>query len=232
MSGFSLIAKPGMKRFLIVPLIINLFIFIGLYFWLRHDTQVLNAWVMSFLPAWLQWLHYLVWFLFFICYFLIFIYFFTTIANLVAAPFNSMLSEKVETYLTDNRHVSRSLVENIQDVPRVIDRQLAVILYYLPRALCIFIFFFIPLLQMIAALLWFLWNAWFMTLTYVDYPADNHEQSFPDMRHYLTNMRWTSLGFGICVLVAMMIPGFNLIAMPAAVAGATRLWLETSSPKN
>jgi CysZ protein len=37
--------------------------------------------------------------------------------------------------------------------------------------------------------------------------------------------RLTALGFGAGVMLLMLIPGINFVAMPAAVAGGTLLWV-------
>ncbi|MFP3499407.1 sulfate transporter CysZ, partial [Pseudomonas sp. SIMBA_059] len=36
---------------------------------------------------------------------------------------------------------------------------------------------------------------------------------------------WQSLGFGGITYLALMIPGVNVLMMPAAVAGATLFWV-------
>ncbi|MCA4079437.1 hypothetical protein LD001_29955, partial [Pseudomonas kurunegalensis] len=40
-----------------------------------------------------------------------------------------------------------------------------------------------------------------------------------------TGERWQSLGFGGITYLALMIPGVNVVMMPAAVAGATLFWV-------
>ena len=99
MEGFALIRKPGLKRFVAIPLILNTLLFIGLFFLARHFFAELTVWVMGYFPTWLQWLTPLFWLAFLLSYLLVFIYLFVAIANLVSAPFNSLLAEKVELYL-------------------------------------------------------------------------------------------------------------------------------------
>lgn len=228
LAGFGLITKPGVRQFVIIPLLINILIFIGLFFVLRHFMAAFNTWFANFLPAWLHWLDIVLWILFFISFFLLFIFTFVIIANIIAAPFNSFLAEQVEFYLTGKILQPRSLWENIKDIPRIIKRQFLVLGYYLPRAMAIFILFFIPLVQTIAPFIWFLFHAFIMTLTYIDYPTDNHRIPMQDVRAALSQKRWVSLGFGVSVLVATMIPILNFLSVPIAVAGATKLWLEES----
>lgn len=226
LDGFRLIATRGLRRFAVIPLIINIFLFIGFFLVLGHFMGEFNAWFATYLPSWLLWLSWVLWILFFISYFVILLYTFVTIANLVCAPFNSFLAEKVEYHLTGNIAESRTLMQNIKDVPRIIGRQLAILGYYLPRALGLFILFFIPGVQLIAPVLLFLFHAWFIALTYMDYPTDNHRVPIQQLREWLEERRWISLGFGAATLAATMIPVLNFFAIPAAVAGATKYWVE------
>lgn len=226
LNGFKLLTKPGLKRFVLIPLIINVILFAGLFFLSRHLFNELTHWLLTLLPSWLQWLGSILWVIFFIGFFLVIIYTFVTLANLVAAPFNSLLAEKVEIYLTGKTPGTQSLWGTIKDTPRIIARQFAILGYYLPRAIVLLFLFFVPVIQIAAALIWFLFNAWLMTMQYVDYPTDNHRIPFKEVRHKLSQQRWLSFSFGISVLILTMLPILNFIVMPAAVAGATQLWLE------
>jgi len=227
-QGFHLICQPGMKRFVAIPLAINMSLFVGLFFVARHFIHVFNLWFVNHLPAWLHWLSGILWVVFIFCFLLVMVYTFVMFANLIAAPFNSFLAEEIEFYLTGNKIKSRSMYENIKDVPRIVGRQLAILGYYLPRALLILILFIIPVVHILAAVLWILFNAWFLAFTYLDYPTDNHQIPLQAVKIWMQNKRLVTLGFGLTVLVANMIPILNLFAMPAAVAGATKFWLEES----
>jgi CysZ protein len=225
-NGFKLMTKPGIKRYFVMPLIINISIFIGMFFIAKHFFAELNQWILHLLPAWLQWLKHVFWMVFFGGFFLIMIYTFVTIANIVASPFNSLLAEKVECYLTGNTMPSQNIWGDIKDIPRVMHRQLAIIGYSLPRASVLLVLFFIPVIQLAAASIWLGFSAWLMALQYVDYPTDNHKIPFSEVRKQLSQKKWLSLSFGLSVLVLSMIPVINCFIMPAAVAGATQLWLE------
>lgn len=226
LDGFSLLTKPGIKRFVMIPLIVNIVIFIGLFILLNHYVAMFNHWVAQHVPHWLAWFANILWVLFFLSFVLIFVNTFVTLSNLIAAPFNSLLSEKIERLLTGKSLASRDLWENIKDVPRIVGRQLLVLGYYLPRVILLLILFFIPILQLIAPVLWFLFHAWFMTMTFIDYPTDNHRLSFKRMQQWMRDNRWLSLSLGSCIVVAIMIPVINFFAVPAAVIAATKMWVE------
>jgi CysZ protein len=225
-DGFRLITKPGIKRYVVIPLLINTGLFIGLFFVAKHFFHQLSIFIMGLLPPWLQWLHHILWIIFFIGFLLIILYTFVTIANIIAAPFNSLLAEKVKIYITGHTPEDKSFKDFINDIPRTIARQFAILGYFIPRAVVFLLLFFIPVAQIIAPFVWFLFNAWLMTLQYVDYPCDNERVSFADMRNMLEQKRMLSLSFGIGTLVLLMIPFLNFIVMPAAVAGATSFWLK------
>ncbi len=226
MDGFRLISKPGLRRFVCIPLLINTILFALLFLVMQHYMGAFNHWFEHYLPAWLHWLSVILWIVFFVSFFLILTYTFVTIANIICAPFNSFLAEKVELYLTGQVKESRSLYENFKDIPRIVGRQLKILGYYLPRALLILILLFLPVVQAAAAIVWFLFNAWFMALTYIDYPTDNNRVSISSVRVWLNERRWVALGFGGSVLVASMIPIVNFFTIPAAVAAATKWWVE------
>lgn len=227
-EGFKLILKPGIKRFVVIPLFINIILFAALFMLAKHYFSIFDHWFILHLPHWLAFLGNILWVIFFLGFFLVMIYTFVTIANLIAAPFNSLLAEKVQLYLTGQVH-EQSLLTTCKEVPRIIGRQLAILGYYLPRAIIVLILFFVPVIQIVAAVIWFLFNANFMTITYVDYPADNNRVALREMLARLRKKRGLALGFGSAVLVLTMIPVVNFFVIPAAVAGATKLWLEQSS---
>jgi CysZ protein len=228
-DGFKLIFKPGLKRFMVIPALINLLLFIGFFLLFRHFMGEFNHWLENFLPSWLQWIGSIVWFIFFVGFIFFFIYFFITIANIITAPFSSFLSEKVEWYLTRKKTSPLTLWETIKDIPRIIKRQFAVLFYYLPRALLFLILFFIPWVQVIAPLPWLLFNAWYMVLQYIDYPADNHRISLQAVRSHLKEEKATALGLGLSILICTTIPILNFFIIPAAVAGATKWWVEKNN---
>lgn len=228
-NGLALLLRPGLRRFVIIPLLINIVLFVVLFGIFQHYVQELNHWLSQLLPTWLQWLSVFVWLLFLLSFYLVVTMAFVMIANLIGAPFYSLLSQKVERLLSETMLPSTGLMATLADVPRIIVRQLIILLYYLPRAIAMLILFFIPVIQIIMPLLWFCFNAWFTALTYYDYPSDNNHQPFGVMLASIRRQRALCFGFGTAALFCSMVPILNLIAIPAAVAGATKLWLDKSS---
>lgn len=231
MAGFGLITKPGLRLFVLIPLIINVVIFTVL---IALSIEQFGAWIdqlMGWLPEW-EWLNFLKWIIWPLVVTLLLVvvmYSFSVVANLIAAPFNGLLAEKVEELLIGEEVIAKETFwQTIKDAPRVIVKEVRKLLYYLPWALLvailslIFTFIFPP----IATVLWFLLGAWMMALQYCDFPMDNHKHSLATVKKTIASQRMTSLGFGSAVMVGTMIPIINFIIMPAAVCGATVYWVE------
>ena len=228
--GLGLITKPKLRRFVVIPLLINTLLFMGFVYSLFLGTGWLGAQMEAWLPDWLDWLSFLLWPLFFISALLIMVFGFTIVGNLIAAPFNGLLAEAVENYLTGQPLQTDSGWAAIAtEVVRSIRSELRKVAYILMWALPILVLLLIPVVNTIASLVWLVFGAWMMAIQYADYPMGNHGLSFPDQRRLLGQRRLTSLGFGGVIMMCMVIPVVNFVIMPASVAGATAMWVEEFS---
>lgn len=219
--------RPGIRAFVILPLLANIIVMGGALWWLFSRFSGWTSWLMAKIPGWLQWLDYLIWPVAVLSILLVFTYFFSTIANIIASPFNGWLAEKLEAELTGRPAPDQGYADLVKDIPRILKREMVKLLYYIPRALVLLVLFFIPGIgQTIAPVLWFIFGAWMMSVQYGDFPFDNHKISFPEMKQTLRRDNMTNLQFGSLVSVLTMIPFVNLFIMPAAVCGATALWVD------
>jgi CysZ protein len=224
LQGLGMLRQPGLKRYLLVPLAINLLIF-SLVGWVGYSQ--FTAFMEWALPeaSWYSFLRWLLWPLFALTAMLVTFYTFTVVANLIAAPFNGLLAARVEELLTGQRppESEEKLARII--VPAILS-ELRKLGYFLIRAIPLLVLFLIPGLNLVAPLLWILFSAWFLALEYMDYPMGNHGMDFRQQHQELKKTRLSALGFGGGVTLLMMVPILNFAAMPAAVIGATRFWLE------
>lgn len=225
-EGLKLVLSPGLRLFVLLPLAINLILFVALIGFAIDQFSGWLASLMGSLPSWLSFLDFLLWPLFVILLLLMVFFTFTLLANIIAAPFNGFLAEKVEVVVrgADN-FPPFSWAELLAMVPRTLKRELRKLSYFLPRAIGLLILSLIPGLNLIATPLWLLFGVWMMAVQYIDYPCDNHKVSWDDMLAWLRAKRWQSLGFGGITYLALLIPFVNILMMPAAVAGATLFWV-------
>lgn len=225
-AGLKLVLSPGLRLFVLLPLTINLILFVALIgFAVRQFSGWLDS-LMGSLPGWLSFLDFLLWPLFVVLLLMMVFFTFTLLANIIAAPFNGFLAEKVEVVIRgEDTFPPFSWNELLAMVPRTLKRELRKLSYFLPRAIGLLILSLIPGLNLIATPLWLLFGVWMMAVQYIDYPCDNNKVSWDDMLAWLRAKRWQSLGFGGITYVALLIPFVNILMMPAAVAGATLFWV-------
>lgn len=232
-EGFRLIRQPGLRLFVMIPLIINVLLFGLVFYFLADAFNSLIATAMGWLPdwGWLQSMDWIFWLLYGVVILLMLAYGFVIVANLIGSPFYGYLAELTERYLTGQPlDTDDSWKQIAKDVPRALSREIQKILYYLPRAVLLLILGLIPVVNLVAVVLWFVFNSWMMALQYVDYPADNHRVSFRGLRGFLGHSRLSALGFGVPVALGAMVPVLNLIIVPAAVCGATAYWVREKQP--
>jgi len=224
LEGVRLLRRPGLRRFVVMPLLINVLLFGGLiglaYGWVDDSSRYLVA----KLPDWLHWLSYLVIPVFVLTSLVVIFYGFSIIANLIAAPFNGMLAEAVECHLT-GRRLDGDWRQLLRDVLPSILSELRKLLYFALRALPLLLLLLVPLVNVAASVFWVLFSAWMMTVQYVDFPMANHGLFFKDQRARLRKRPLLAWSFGGLVMLATLVPVVNFFVMPAAVAGATVLWV-------
>jgi CysZ protein len=222
--GFSLLKTKGLKRFVLVPLIVNFILFITAFNYLLDYIGEYINWVNDNIPDWLSWLEFLLFPFVVLAIIVLFGLFFTTVANWLAAPFNGVLAERVEMHLTGQQPKNSSIAALIKATPHTLLREWKKLVYFIPRMLGFFLIgWFFPV---IGQIIWFLFIAWVLAIQYCDYAFDNNEYSFDFMRYILGNNRSACFGFGASVSVITMLPLINLIVMPAAICGATLMWVE------
>ncbi len=232
--GFSDMLRPGIKRYVCFPFLINLIVFGAIFFFgSEYIVYKLDFQFLQTLPKWLHWLSWLVSVIKALLVAVLIVVLFascailsTFCANLIGAPFNGLLSEAFSA--SQGKEVaSRTLVNTIT---ATLLREGQKYLYIIPRAIGVGIIaaivFFIPGLNLALPVIFYWFTAFMMSIEYVDYPADSHQIPFKELIKLRKERRWLHLGFGITIAVLSSVPFLNLLVMPAAVVGATRLWHE------
>lgn len=234
-KAVPLLTQKGLKTYVIIPLIINIVFFsIGIYFGFSYfgeymakmlDTSGLWNWVAA-IVGFIKPLLYL---LFGMTLFVLIFYTFSIMANIIAAPFNSLLAEATEKHLTgkpldDSGGFKKIMKDIIPTIMSEMGKLVYMLLWSIPFLIMLFI---IPI---IGPVIWFLFTAWMMSLQYMDYPMGNHQIKFPRQRSLQGKQRLFSLGFGSVTMGASMIPFVNFIIMPTAVIAATMIWLDQYAP--
>ena len=225
LKGFKLIFKPGIRLYVVIPLLLNISLF-SVVIWLGFTElgRVID-WLVAQLPDWLDWLSWLFTALLALIVALAVFFTFSIVANLVGAPFNGLLAEAVYKHLTGELPRGEEIAFWKNFGP-AIKNELIKMRYILLWSLIGLGTLIIPVVNIIGPVIWFLISAWLLALEYMDYPMANHQIEFPAQRDRLQRRKWTVLSFGSGVSLATLTPFANFLVMPAAVAAATLIWVE------
>lgn len=226
LTGLRWLPKNGLRRFVAMPLLINVVLFGAGVWWTYGQFERLDQTLQGWLPTWLDWLHWLIWPIFALTVLIAVFYSFSVVANLLAAPFNSLLAERVEQLVHPGNAPRPAASLTWKELVLSPLAGLNRLLYFIGWAIPLLLLSFVPGVNIAAPVLWVLFSAWMLALEYADYPLANRGLSFRDQRQLLRQHWPLTLGFGGMVLVLTLIPLLNFLAMPAAVIGATLMWMQ------
>lgn len=222
--GLRWLAKPGIRAWVLVPILVNAAVFAAGFYWLSGYVGALQARITDWLPDWLDWLAWLLWPLALVAALVLIWTGFTVIANLIGSPFNGLLSERVAA-LHDPQGAPPPSGGWTELLRAPVD-ELRKLLYFGLLALVPLVLSFLPVINAVAPLAWAAYGAWVLAVEYAEYPMGNAGMRPSAQRALLRERRRLALGFGSGVLLLTVIPGLNLVAMPTAVIGATLLWCD------
>lgn len=216
-QGLVLLKRPELRKFIIIPLFINLILFGGAFGLAGYFFADFLDWL---IPGWLDWLRWLLWPVFGLAFVLITFFSFTLMANLLASPFYDRLAERTEELITGQapQGGEESLAKSVM---REMGAELRRLLYFVVRAIPLMIVSLIPGVNLAAPFLWMLFNAWFLGLEYTAYPLANHGILFPEQRQLLRRARVGTITLGGVVMFGIGVPLLNILMPPAAVIAST-----------
>ena len=226
MQGLKWLGKPELRKFVIIPIIVNLLLYLAVFsLGMTYMADLIDR----FIPGWLSWLDWILWPLFFISFLMAGFFTFTLFANLIASPFYDKLAAKTLSISTGN-----PVKIDDQSVTSVIFSELKRLGYIGTRAVPLLILFIIPGINLIAPFLWALFGAWAIFLEYMAYPLENEGILFSEQRQLAKGIRMGALSFGGIAVLGLTVPLLNILVPPAAVIGATlyscKIKTDTTSP--
>jgi CysZ protein len=221
-------------KFVWIPMLINVVVFVGLG---TVFVAFFSSLIHLLLPQGDAWywavLSVLLWVVGSLLLVIFFLFAFTVVGNMIGGPFNDVLSERVERMVRGDLEASAaSFGQQVRYVGRSAVESLKLLLFYLVGWVVLLLWNLIPGLgTVIYAVTTGAWTFLFLALEFGDYYLARHWIRFRARWSRIWTHRWASLGFGAGSALLLVIPLLNLLLIPAAVTGATLLWLRLTPPE-
>ncbi len=224
-----LMSHPGLLKYVIIPFLINLVVFSGSVY-LGFDF--FNDSVVNMIPQGEAWywalLYYFVWVVAVLITAIIVFFSFTVVGNLVASPFNDLLSERTEQLLTGVKSEEVfSFKGFMRDALLTLATEVKKLSVFVLVMCFLLLFNFIPGIgSIIYSVLAVALTLFFLVVEYMGYVFSRKRMRFGEQRRYIFSRNLKMLGFGTGVLALLAIPFLQFACIPIAVVGGTQLWCE------
>ncbi len=219
-------ANPSLLKYVAIPFVINVVVFSATLYW---GVDLFNGMVGDYLgpqDAWYwQILAVVVKVIAGLLTAVIVFFTFTVVGNLIASPFNDVLSERTEEILTgqpNNEPFSLKMV--MADVWRVLRDELRKMSIFVALMICLLLFNMIPAVgPPVYAFFSVALTLFFLVVEYTGYVFGRKHLGFADQKNFIKGNFMASVGFGLAVMCMLMIPFVQFVTIPIAVIAATRL---------
>lgn len=228
-KGFRfLISSPRLIALVAIPVAINTLLY-AFFAWYTYSR--FGQWVEAFTAngdAW-YWaiLHYIL--IIFVSLFLIIFIFYTfvLVGNLILAPFNEVISEKVEAIYSEGtaKETAFSIGLFFKDMGRSYKAEGGRLILYLAGFLLLLLLNLIPIVgQALYGFSIIFYTFFFLCWEFLDYSMERWKLNFGEKKKLAFANPIIFLSFGAGAALLLFIPFLNLTAIPVCVAGATMLF--------
>lgn len=220
---------PGLIKYLAIPFMINLLVFsLTVYFGLDLFQGMLE----TYAPSTDVWygliLYYLAWTVALLLTTVIVFFSFTVVGNLIASPFNELLSERTEIYISGPLPEERFTLGRFwKEAGYAIGVEVKKIVIF---SLCMLLLFginFVPGFgPLVYAVLAPILTLFFLAVEYMAFVLMRKKMTFSQQRRYIFKHPVLMTGFACGVFCLLAIPFIQFFCIPFAVIGATLLWCD------
>lgn len=235
-------ADRVLLRYALLPFLINVFVFAlaiaAFVYWFGDLWGLTSDWTRIARPEGWYWLpfywvlagvRWLLAGLLMIVALLITWFSFTLVGNVIASPFNELLSINTERRLRDRASPEseegwRAL---LGEMARAVGDEARKMVFFLLVQAALLPLNFVPLIGTIVYTVLSLgFGVLFVALEFTDYPMARRRIPFAERRRAVWRHKALMSGFGGSLFLTFFIPGMNLICLPLGVVGGTLLYLD------
>lgn len=224
-----LLSHPGLLRFVAIPFTINLVVFsLAVYFGLDLFNHMLEQYLPQGEAWYLAILYYLAWVVAGLLTTVVVFFGFTVVGNLLASPFNELLSERIEVLVKGGEEGSPfALARFVAESGRAMVIEFKKQLFFIVGMLLLLLINLLPGFgALVYAVLAPLFTLFFLTIEYLGFVLMRKQLSFGRQRRYVLGRPVLMAGFGCAVFCLLAIPLVQFFCIPLAVSGATLLWCD------
>lgn len=222
-------SHPVLIKYSIAPMMINLVIYGSVFFFTyKWLIGTLGNWIGVNTPGasiWIQFLHIVLLvfgflLLLFVCYLL-----FTILGNLVTAPFNEEISQRVEEIVA--KDVTGHKMGFWEDAYISIKGEAEKLLFYLFFLFLILLLNLIPVIgNVTSAIIGMVFSFFYNALDFLDYPMTRKKMKFRQKLRVTRSGKLLTYGFGCSAFLLMFLPIVNVFMKPILVVAGTSLYYE------
>lgn len=160
--------------------------------------------------------------------FISFGYLFLSVAKILAAPFNDLLSEKIEIMHNPNYKEPESAFFHLAKtlIPTLLE-ELRKITIIITAYLLLYFLTLLPLLQVIAVPAIVVYSMLVISIDFCDYTFARHQMTYKEKLAFIKKHTFEMLGFGAAAYLFLFIPFVNLLIIQVAVISSTLFVVET-----
>jgi CysZ protein len=221
--------QPGLLKYLAIPFLINVLVFTAtVYFGLDLFEHMLETYAPSTEVWYGVLLYYLAWTVALLMTTVIVFFSFTVIGNLVASPFNELLSERTEVLMSGKHNDEPFALGRFWKESRnAIIVEIKKMAVFVVCMLLLFGINFIPGIgSLFYAVLAPAFTLFFLAVEYLAFVLMRKQMSFSAQRRYIFKRPILILGYSCGVFCMLAIPFVQFFCIPLAVVGATLLWCD------
>jgi CysZ protein len=221
-----LLANPSLLKYVAIPFVINVLVFSATLYW---GVDLFNGMVGEYLGPQDVWywqvIAVIVKVIAGLVTAVVVFFAFTVVGNLIASPFNDVLSERTEQLLTGQRNDAPfSLKIFMADMWRVLGDEVRKMTIFVVLMIFLVLFNFVPVAgPPVYGFFSVVLTLFFLVVEYTGYVFSRKHLGFSDQRRFILGNFMASVGFGLAVMCMLLIPFVQFITIPIAVIAATRL---------
>jgi CysZ protein len=217
---------PRLYLFVLTPLLITIAVF---SFFISLGIDLFQRTIVHYIPQGDAWYWHLIssllWIIAVLLTTVLIFFAFTAVGNLIASPFNDLLSEKTEEILADYRNEMPFSVRRVlADAWKILLIEARKISIFLAGMALLLLLNVLPVLgSFLYGVLSIFWTILFLAVEYTGYVFSRRLLSYASQRRIIFANFSLFFGFGTGIFCILAIPFVQFFCIPLGVVGATCL---------